>query len=296
MRALLERVTAGEVLVCDGAMGTLLQGRGLEPGSCPELWCVEHADVVSDIHLLYREAGSNIVECNSFGGTRYKLGHYGLSARAAEINEAAAALARDVAGDSQYVLGSVGPTGEFMAPLGVATDSDFYEAFAEQLVALERGGADCVIVESMSAVEEASVAVRAAKETTGLTVLASFTFDPRHGGGYATMMGVSPTDAAVAMVSAGADMIGTNCGTGPEDMINVVRELRTAAAAVPIIAMPNAGMPELVGGTTVFRQTPEQMAELTPALVEAGASIVGGCCGTGPAHIAAMRHAIQEGR
>jgi len=291
MQGLLERVRAGEILLCDGAMGTMLQDRGLEPGTCPELWCLERPDDVVAIHQAYREAGSDMVECNSFGATAYKLSHYGLVDRCREINAAAARLARSVAGDSQYVLGSMGPTGAMLEPYGDETEADFHVAFAEQAAGLQEGGADAVIIETMTALEEALVALQAVRDAASdLVCIASMTFDPVATGGYATMMGVRPEAFAEACLEAGADVIATNCGTGIDDMARILQALRVVTGDhVPLMAMPNAGMPVMEQGKTVFRETPDQMARKVGLLLEAGARIIGGCCGTSPAHIAAIR-------
>ena len=280
-------------LICDGGMGTQLHNLGLQPGECPEQWNVAHPGRVRAVYQAYRDAGSDIVETNTFGGSRYKLAHYGLAEAVAGINRAGVALAREVAGTDRYVMASMGPTGAFMEPYGDETEEAFYEAFKAQALAFAEGGADAVIVETMTAIEECCVAIRAVRENTSLTCLASFTFDPQPDGGYASMMGVTPEAFARAAADAGAHIVGSNCGLGPDHMLAIIRRIR-AVVDLPLIAMPNAGMPVVQDGHTVFPATPEEMAQHVPSFLAAGARIIGGCCGTGPAHIAAMRHALKR--
>ena len=288
--SLFERLLAtGACFVTDGPFGTQLQAAGIQPGECPEEWNLSHPNVVKRILKAYLDAGSQVAKTNSFGASRFKLALYKQDGRVADINRAAAALAREVSGPDRLVFGCMGPTGELMEPYGDIEEDDVYAAFAEQAKALAEGGVDALLVETQPILEECCAAIRAAKEATGLPVLASFTFSPLVNGGYASMMGVRPTAFAEAALEAGACVIGTNCSTGPDHMLNVVRELKAALPeGFPIIAMPNAGIPELVGGKTVYPETPESMAPKCAALLAEGVRFIGGCCGTTPEHIAAI--------
>ena len=289
---IVEAVKSGRVLVSDGAWGTFLQQKGLKPGECPELWNLERPDDVRAIAQSYIDAGSDMVETNSFGGTCFKLEHYGLEGRVSEISEAAARLSREAAGDL-WVIASIGPTGKMLL-MGDVTEEELYNGFKEQAVALEKGGADAICIETMSALDEATLAVKAAKENTDCEVIVTFTFEQTVNGDYRTMMGVSPEQAAKEMLEAGADIIGTNCGNGIERMIDIVKALRAAAPDTPILVHANAGLPKSIDGVDVFPESPAEMAGKIPALIAAGANIVGGCCGTTPEHIKAMKEVVEK--
>jgi 5-methyltetrahydrofolate--homocysteine methyltransferase len=280
------RLEKEKILIADGGWGTELQKRGLPPGEVPEAWNLSRPEDVLAVARSYVEAGADIILTNTFGGSPLKLAKVDLGDKLVEINRRGAEISKQAAGDRALVFASIGPSGEFMAPLGTISEADMVKGFAEQAQALAEGGADGIVVETMMDLAEAKAAVRATKESTSLPVAVTLTFNkgPK---GYATMMGIRPEQAAAELESAGTDIVGANCGAGIDIMIELMRLMRSATS-LPIWCKPNAGLPELIDGKTVYRETPEMMASKLNALVQAGASIVGGCCGTTPAHIRAF--------
>lgn len=278
----------GKVLISDGAWGTLLQAEGLQPGECPESWNLTHPDKVTAVAKAYIAAGSDLVETNSFGGSRFKLAHYGLTDQAFEINRKAAELSKQAAGEDHLVLGSVGPTGIILM-MGEVSEQELYAAFKEQITALAKGGADAICIETMTDLSEALLAVQAAKEHTELEVICTMTFDKTLDGDYRTMMGVSVEQMTNELIHAGCDIIGTNCGNGMENMIPIVQIIRSINQDIPILVHANAGLPHLHNGQNVFDETPDITASFVPRLIQAGANIIGGCCGTTPQHIKRIR-------
>ncbi len=273
-------------------MGTQLIQRGMQIGECGMLWNAERPDAIKSVHQAYRDAGCRLITTNSFGGSRSMLERHGLGDKVAEWNRLAAKLAGEVVGPAGWVIGDVGPFGDFLEPLGDTTAAELEAIFREQISALVEGGADAILVETMSDPGELCVGIRAARAVTDLPVIATYAFQ-KSAGEYRTMMGTKVAEAIAAAYDAGASIAGANCGTDLSlaDYIELAKEIVATAGARPTIMQPNAGAPQQRNGEIFYDATPEEMAELTHTLRALGISIVGGCCGTSPAHLAAMSEA-----
>ena len=278
-------------LVSDGAWGTQIAKYDIDSGICPELLNVEKPEMLRAIGESYVDAGSDIILTNTFGGSPQKLSKYGLDDRLEELNEAGVRLSVEAANGKALVFASIGATGEFLAPLGLITETEMIESFARQIKAIAAGGADAIVIETMTDLGETICALKAIKDNSDLEAVCSMTFD-KGVKGYATMMGVTPDRAAGELEVAGADAVGSNCGSGIDNIIEVARIMRLSTG-LPLWFKPNAGLPELIDNKTVYNESPEEMAARVPELFEAGASIVGGCCGTSPEHIAEIRKAVD---
>lgn len=292
MNKIIPEIQKGRVLVSDGAWGTFLQQKGLQPGECPELWNITRPDDVFDIARSYIGAGSDMIETNSFGGNYFKLKNYGLEDQAFAINKAAAEISRKAAGTDHFVLGSVGPTGKLLL-MEEVTEEELYLAFKEQAQALEAGGVDAIVIETMTDLEEARIAVKAAAENTDCEVICTMTFDKLKTGEFRTMMGISPTEMIDVLLDAGVSAVGANCGNGIAGMIDIVKEIRKANSSIPVLIHANAGLPQYCDGNAIYPESPDDMAGRAREIVEAGANIIGGCCGTTPEHIAKVCLAIK---
>ena len=280
-------------LLADGATGSNLFERGLQSGDAPELWNADHPQRIADLQHAFIDAGADIILTNTFGGTRHRLKLHKAESRVGELNERAALIARkeaDRAGRAVLVGGSMGPTGEILEPLGPLSAAAAQDAFAEQAVALERGGADVLWIETMSSVEETEAAIAGAR-TTGLPVVATLSFDTNG----RTMMGITPFDLAALHRRNHLAACGSNCGVGPSELVASIVNLATASDPVAIlVAKANCGIPQFVDGAIRFNGTPELMAQYACLALDAGARIIGGCCGTTPEHLRVMRRALES--
>lgn len=287
-----ERVRSGQVLLADGALGSLLLARGLKPGQAPEELCLSRPEVLAEIVRLYQEAGAEVFQANTFGASPLKLEQYGLAEKMEEINRQAVRIVREVVGEEGYVWASVGPSGRLLEPYGDVSAERMYENFARQTAVLVEAGADIIAIETMTDLAEARLALAAAVDTgkaRGAVITVSLTFEKRRRG-FFTVMGNSVADAVAGL--ADADMVGSNCGNGVDNMVEIAREFRRLTDKLLVIR-PNAGLPEVCNGAVVYPETPEFMAERIPALLECRLGILGGCCGTTPEHIRAFRRVLE---
>lgn len=277
-------------LLLDGAWGTQLQVRGLPLGACPDEWNLSHPEAVESVARAYVEAGCDIILTNTFGANRVRLKEFGLAEKTGAINRTGAEISRRACGESALVFASIGPSGELLA-MGDVSENELEDAFSEQALALQTGGANGLVIETMGDPTEAAIAVRAAK-ATGLPVAACLTFDTGAQRDR-TMMGATPEDGVQVLLEAGADIIGANCGNGIEGFLLIAERLK-AATDRPLWLKANAGLPTIIGGQTVYPTAPDPFAAGALQLIEAGASFVGGCCGTTPEHILAVRRMLEE--
>jgi len=292
MKSFLEHLKKGKILVSDGAMGTMLFERGLRSGDCPELLNLSKPEILEEIAQIYFEAGADIIQTNTFGGSPLKLSDYGLEDKCEEINSKAVECVRKVIGDNAYISGSCGPSGRLLKPYGESESELLLTGFERQMDALAKAGVDIICVETMTDLHEATLAVRAAKNINpDIPVMVSMTFDkiPK---GYYTIMGVNIEDAVKGLEDAGADIIGSNCGNGIDNMIEIAKQIKELSDR-PILIQSNAGIPENSDGEIVYPELPTYFEEKTLELIEAGVSIIGGCCGTRPEHILAIRKVVD---
>ena len=284
-------------LLGDGAMGTQLMLAGLEQGNCGEAWNLTHPERVLAIQRRYAEAGSDCIITNTFGGSRIMLNRHGEADRVTDVNAAAVAITREAFGGREgYVLGDMGPFGGLMEPYGDFTEAQVRDAFTEQAKALVDAGADAIIIETQTSLEELQIGIQAAKAAGAPCVIGSMAYDVTlDGSTFRTMMGIDPERAAEFMQAQGADVVALNCGTNMDmERARQAVERYKRATDLPVMAQPNAGQPKLVNMQVVYDETPDQMVRGVEALLDAGTSIIGACCGSSPDHIRAFRDAIDR--
>jgi 5-methyltetrahydrofolate--homocysteine methyltransferase len=294
MNKFLERLQSGEILVADGATGTNLQKMGIRPGTAPEELVIDQPDLVLDLEKAFVNAGADLILTCTFGGTSLRMKDSKYVQRTNEINSRAVELARKAAAgrSGTLVAGSIGPTGQLLKPFGPLSAEQAALSFADQAKALADGGVDLLVIETMFSFEEADTAFNGARSISDLPIVVSFSYDR----GVRTMMGVKPIDMFKHYKDMGATLIGANCGTTLENMEKILQEYAEAGSGFPLWAKPNAGLPRLLDGNTVFDVTPEQMGAAAKKYISLGARVVGGCCGNTPEHIAAIAIAVKKSK
>lgn len=276
------------LLVFDGSMGRMLHENGLGVGTCPEEWNLTHPEILKRIYKSYKDSGSDVVQTNTFQSNRIKLEEYGLNDKHFEINYQAVKLAKEAADGKCYVAASIGPLGKLLEPFGELTFEKAYDTFKDQIMAVAEGGADIISLETFTDISELRIALLAAKENCELPVICSVSYEQNG----RTLMGTEPDICAVILHSMGADLIGTNCSFGPEYMLEIAEKYRNTG--LPFSVKPNAGLPEIIDGKQVFKETPVGFARLVPEFIKNGARLLGGCCGTTPQYIAEVAKLVKE--
>ncbi len=293
MKSILNRIKNNEILVADGAMGTMLFARGLKPGEPPESVNLKNPEILEEIAQAYLNAGADIIQTNTFGASALKLSDYGLDEKTEDINRIAVERVRKVVGNKAYISGSCGPSGKLLKPFGDTEPDDIYQSFKRQMKSLMNAGVDLICIETMTDLNEAVLAIKAVKSISfEIPIMTTMTFDetPR---GFYTIMGVNIENAVKGLQKAGADIIGSNCGNGIENMIKIAREFKKLTT-LPIIIQSNAGIPEMKDGKLIYSETPEFFGKKAKELIDAGVSIIGGCCGTTPEYIRAIRKVVDN--
>ncbi len=288
MRSIFERFEHNEILVSDGALGTMLFEKGLEPGQCPEILNLNQPELLVEIARSYLDAGADILHTNTFGASPLKLSDFGIEDKADEINKAGVELVKSVANDQAYVSASSGPTGKILQPYGSAEPETVFQSYLQQMQSLIEAGADIITIETMIDIREAVIAIKAVREISSkIPIIATMSFDKTPDGFY-TIMGTNIKDAAENLKKAGADIIGSNCGNGLEMMIEIAYAFGRVTS-LPVIIQSNAGLPEIKNGEIKYSESASFFGKFTPELIKAGVSILGGCCGTTPDYISEMK-------
>lgn len=292
MSRLLQKLKEKEILVSDGAWGTFLFKKGLKTGECPEQWNLINPEAVLEIAQSYINAGSDIISTNSFGASRVKLRQYNLEDYTVDINISAAKISRKAAGNDRLVFGSIGPTGKFLIT-GDVTIDELYQSFKEQSEALANGGVDAILLETFYDLEEAKTAIDAIKNESELDVICSFTYDRQPDNTYKTLMGNTLSEITNALLDTGIEVIGSNCGSGFENLLDIAKEIRTLSNNIPLLIQANAGLPQIEGDKITYNETPEFISTYIEKLISCGVNIIGGCCGTTPEHIKTIRRIVD---